>query len=65
MIEKPLPEPCYPCRGCGDIQTFPANMLWWSDSAEDWYCDECFVDDDLGEFGISLAEELERRGLNR
>jgi hypothetical protein len=40
-------------------------MIWWSDEANAWYCDECFITDDLGEFGISLAEELEQRGLNR
>jgi hypothetical protein len=68
MREKPLPEPLYPCRACGDIQTVPADWLHWSDTKGGWYCDNCFdadEDEELGDMGLSLAYELKKRGLSR
>ena len=68
MSNKPIPEACYPCAGCGDIQSFPADHLYWSETMQTWYCDECWLDpgehwnrDAVIDFGISLADELKQR----
>jgi hypothetical protein len=71
--DKPLPEPLYGCAYCADEYSWPASDLFWSEKTKSWVCDNCWdgLDehwvDDLTEVerGITLADELKNRGLNR
>ena len=66
-MNKPIPEANYPCASCGDILSWPADHLHWSEQAQEWVCEECWEgynehwkDGEVIEFGVSLAEELKR-----
>ena len=69
MSERPLPTPHYCCANgdCCAETTWPAEDLWWSEKLGYWYCDDCWNCNEALEKdkGISLAEELKRRGLSR
>ncbi len=80
MSDKPLPEPFYSCSYCADTYSWPASDLFWSEKTKSWVCDNCWDevdehwedgDDDVAdrgilvERGITLADELKNRGLNR
>ncbi len=68
-----LPEPAYPCAICYEEYSWPADELHWSDRRQNWYCDNCWDempehwinDGEVEPRGISLADELKRRGLSR
>ena len=72
MSEKKLPDPLYGCCICYEDNTWPAEDLWWSDQLKGWCCCVCWDEvsehwdgDTHVETGISLAKELQHRGLNR
>lgn len=68
--DKPLPAPAYPCAICYEEYSWPADELHWSDRLQNWYCDNCWDempehwinDGEVDPRGISLADELKRRG---
>ena len=72
-VDKPLPEPAYPCALCCEDFSYPADELFWSDAMQGWCCDNCWDEvlehqmagDRIEKRGISLADELKRRGLSR
>lgn len=72
MSEKKLPDPLYSCAECYEEHSWPAGDLFWSEPLQDWFCDLCWDmpdehwrGDETIDRGISLADELKRRGLNR
>lgn len=72
-VDKPLPNPAYPCSVGYEEYSWPADELYWSDRLQNWYCDNCWDempehwigDGEVVKPGISLADELKRRGLSR
>ena len=64
--ELPIPEALYSCgtRACAEETSYPADMLFWSDTKRGWYCEHCF-EEDGEEKGISLAEEIERQKVTK
>jgi hypothetical protein len=73
MKTKPLPDPLYGCSQCADEYSKPATELFWSERTCSWVCDNCWsavdehwlTDNDLIDRGITLADELKKRGLTR
>ena len=66
MDVKAIPEALYSCgtRVCAEETSYPADMLFWSDTKRGWYCENCF-EEDGEEKGISLAEEIERQKVTK
>jgi hypothetical protein len=72
-VDKPLPEPAYPCALCWEEFSTPAAKLFWSERLQGWCCDDCWDDvlkhqmpgNQIEKRGVSLADELKRRGLSR
>jgi len=67
-MKKTLPEAAYCCSNasCCEEVTWPAQLLWWSEDQQGWYCDACWVEENQlfdKEKGITLEEELKNRGL--
>ena len=64
-MNKPIPDPVYPCAVCYADCTWPAADLFWSEQRHEWICDLCWeeahwvsVDHAIPEFGVCLADEI-------
>lgn len=57
----PIPRALYPCNQCFEECSWPAQDLYWSEKAKMWICAQCWSDEDYGERGTSLAEEINRQ----
>ena len=62
----PIPEALYSCGtgSCEEEMSYPADMLFWSEEKQGWFCENCF-EEDGEEKGISLAEEIERQKVTK
>ena len=66
-MNKPIPEPCYPCAICYEDYTWPSTDLFWSEKRKEWICDLCWeeahwdIDSECPDRGTTLAQEIKRQ----
>lgn len=63
-MSKLIPTALYPCKICRSEYSWPADDLFWSEKDQAWICRECWGEEEHGEHGISLEDEIKAQNAN-
>lgn len=61
QTQRTIPRALFSCHFCEEEYSWPAEDIAWSEKLSKWVCSQCWSDENAGETGIKLVDEIAKQ----